>query len=112
MLRQGAGRVNADTGTDIAAGLGGVYVSPSLLAAGEYMGTHYESFGNVLFPGDTWTQSFTVHNPSASAATVDLGDEMMLEMEGETLVFNQVVSPYLGTEVPIHSPTTTLQITL
>jgi hypothetical protein len=98
VLRQGAGRVNADTGTDIAAGLGGVYVSPSLLAAGEYKGTQYESFGNVLFPGDTWTQTFTVKNPGATAATVSLGDEMMVEMETQT--FDQVVKPYLGTEGP------------
>ena len=98
VLRQGAGRVNADTGTDIAAGLGGVYVSPSLLSAGEYMGDHYESFGNVLFPGDEWTQTFTVTNPGAAAATLDLGDEMMLEIETQT--FDQVVRPYLGTEGP------------
>jgi hypothetical protein len=98
VLRQGAGRVNADTGTDIAAGLGGVYVSPSLLAAGEYKGTQYESFGNVLFPGDTWNQTFTVNNPGATSATVSLGDEMMVEMETQT--FDQVVRPYLGTEGP------------
>jgi uncharacterized repeat protein (TIGR01451 family) len=98
VLRQGAGRVNADTGTDIAAGLGGVYVAPSMLAAGEYKGTQYESFGNILFPGDTWTQTFTVTNPGAAAATVSLGDETMVELE--TLTFEQVVKPYLGTEGP------------
>ncbi len=98
VLRQGAGRVNADTGTDIAAGLGGVYVSPNPLAAGEYKGEQYESFANLLFPGDTWTQTFTVKNPGAAPATVALGDEMLLEIETQT--YDQVVRPYLGTEGP------------
>jgi hypothetical protein len=101
VLIQGAGRVNADTGTDIAAGLGGVYVAPSMLAAGEYKGTHYESFANLLFPGDVWSQTFTVHNPAETAASLTLGDEMLMAME--TLTYTQVVSPYMGTEGPYPS---------
>ncbi len=98
VLMQGAGRVNADTGTDIAAGLGGVYASPGVLAAGEYKGTQYDSFANLLFPGDEWSQTFTVKNPGATAASVTLGDEVLMEME--TLNYEQVVRPYLGTEGP------------
>ena len=98
VLMQGAGRVNADRATDVAGALSGVYVEPSLLAAGEYMGTHYESFANVLFPGDTWDQTFTVNNSGAAAAAVTVGDEMLKEMQ--TLNYTQVVSPYLGTEGP------------
>ena len=48
VLMQGAGRVNADRATDVAAGLAGIYVSPSLLAAGDSAGTHYEAFANDL----------------------------------------------------------------
>lgn len=98
VLMQGAGRVNADRATDVAGGLDGVYASPSLLAAGEYQGTHYESFGNVLFPGDTWDQTFTVHNPGAASASVTVGDEVLMEMD--VMTYTQVVSPFLGTEGP------------
>ncbi len=96
VLMQGAGRVNADRATNVAGALSGVYVEPSLLAAGEYMGTHYESFANVLFPGDTWDQTFTVNNSGAAAAAVTVGDEMLKEMQ--TLNYTQVVSPYTGIE--------------
>jgi len=98
VLIQGAGRVDADRGTDVAGGLDGIHVSPGLLQAGEYMGTHYDAFGNVLFPGDTWTQAFTVTNMSGSTASVTVGDEVLQEME--TLTYTMVVSPYLGMEDP------------
>lgn len=98
VLMQGAGRVNADRATDVAAGLAGIYVSPSLLAAGGYGGTHYESFANVLYPGDTWSQTFTVHNTGKASTTVIIGDEVLKEMEAIT--YTQVVSPFLGTEGP------------
>jgi uncharacterized repeat protein (TIGR01451 family) len=100
VLMQGAGRVNADRATDVAGGLDGVYVTPSMLAAGEYDGTHYESFANVLYPGDTWSQTFTVSNPGTTAKTVTLGDEMLMEME--VLTYTQVVSPFTGMEDPTY----------
>jgi len=96
VLMQGAGRVNADRATDVAGGLEGVYVSPSLLAAGEYDGTHYESFGNVLYPGDTWAQTFAVYNTGGSAASVTVGDEVLLQMD--VLTYTVVVSPELSLE--------------
>jgi len=96
VLMQGAGRVNADRATDVAASLGGVYVSPSLLAAGEYDGTHYESFANVLYPGDTWDQTFTVYNPGAAEATVTVRDEVLMQMD--VLTYTVVVSPWTGME--------------
>jgi hypothetical protein len=97
VLMQGAGRVNADRATDVAGGLAGVSVSPSLLAAGDYQGTAYESFAHILHPGDTWSQTFTVSN-SGAATTATIGDEVLQEME--TLTYEQVVRPYLGTEGP------------
>ncbi len=98
VLMQGAGRVNADRATDVAGGLAGVSVSPSLLAAGDYQGAAYESFAHILYPGDAWSQTFTVSNSGAAAATVTIGDEVLQEMEA--LTYTQVVSPYLGTEGP------------
>jgi hypothetical protein len=96
VLIQGAGRVNADRATDVAGDLDGVYTEPSLLAAGEYMGTHYESFANVLFPGDTWGQTFTVNNAGDAAATVTIGDELLVESEVQT--YKVEVKPYTGME--------------
>ena len=100
VLMQGAGRVNADQATSVAGGVDGVYVSPSLLAAGEYQGTHFESFANVLFPGDTWAQTFTVHNTGAASKTVIVGDEILLE--DSALNYNVVVKPYTGMEDPTY----------
>ena len=100
VLMQGAGRVNADRATDVAGEHEGVYVSPSLLAAGEYEGTHYESFGNILYPGDTWDQTFTVYNTGAADATVDIGDEMLSQTH--VITYSTVVSPFTGMEDPIY----------
>ncbi len=96
VLMQGAGRVNADRATDVAGELDGVYVSPSLLAAGEYDGTQYESFANVLYPGDTWDQTFTVYNVGFAAAPVTVDDEVLMQMD--VLTYTVVVSPELGLE--------------
>jgi len=97
VLMQGAGRVNADRATDVAGSLSGVHVSPSLLAAGEYDGAHYESFANVLYPGDTWGQTFTVYNAGAAEATVTVGDEVLMQMD-DMLTYTVVVSPWTGSE--------------
>jgi uncharacterized repeat protein (TIGR01451 family) len=96
VLMQGAGRVNADQATDVAGGEGSIYVSPSVLQAGEYHGTQYEAFGNVLFPGDTWSQTFTVYNTGDDDKTVALDDEILTRME--VLTYTQVVTPYMGWE--------------
>jgi uncharacterized repeat protein (TIGR01451 family) len=98
VLMQGAGRVNADRATDVAGAIQGVFVAPSMLAAGEYKGQQYPSFSNVLYPGDTWRQTFTVQNTGAAAATVAIGDEILQQMQ--VVTYTQVVSPYLGTEGP------------
>jgi uncharacterized repeat protein (TIGR01451 family) len=98
VLMQGAGRVNADRATDVAGNMQGVFATPSELAAGDYKGQQYPSFANVLYPGDSWSQTFTVNNTGSAAASVTLGDEVLQQMQ--VLTYTQVVSPYLGTEGP------------
>ena len=61
---QGAGLVNADTGTDVAAGKVGVYASPSEWSVGDYRGTEYEAFAHIIGPGESDTQTFTLTNHS------------------------------------------------
>lgn len=96
VLMQGAGRVNADRATDVAGDIEGVYTTPSLLQAGAYHGAEYEAFGNVLYPGDTYAHTVTVHNNGAGDASVTVGDELLLAVE--TLTYTTVVSPYTGME--------------
>jgi hypothetical protein len=55
---QGAGLVNADIGTDVAAGVGGGAALPSQWSVGDYRGTEYEAFAHIISPGASDTQTF------------------------------------------------------
>ncbi|MEZ4833605.1 MAG: hypothetical protein R2873_16745 [Caldilineaceae bacterium] len=71
---QGAGSVNADRGTAVASGKYGVYVSDSTWQPGDYRGNDYPGFAHLATPGETYTTSFTVHNPTTSTLSVQLND--------------------------------------
>ncbi len=77
---QGAGSVNADRATDVAGGRYGVYVAPDAWSAGDYRGTEYGGFANILHPGDTVTKTFTIHNPSPHPITVSLSDDTLVKV--------------------------------
>ena len=79
-IRQGAGLLNADRATDIAAGLYGVRVSPSEWNVGDYRGAEYPGFARILQPGSSDTQTFTVYNPSSVDITVGLSDAYVVQM--------------------------------
>jgi len=72
VFSQGAGLVNADIGTDLAAGLKGAFATPTAWSTGDYRGTEYPMFVHVLEPGGSDSQTFTLHNDSADPVTVDL----------------------------------------
>jgi uncharacterized repeat protein (TIGR01451 family) len=74
---QGAGVVNADRTTDLAAGIYGVYATPTEWQVGDWEGTDYLNFANVAHPGDTFTETYTVYNPSGYDSDVDLADGVM-----------------------------------
>ncbi|MDY7076243.1 MAG: S8 family serine peptidase [Chloroflexota bacterium] len=74
---QGAGVVNADRATDLAAGIYGVYATPDEWQVGDWEGTEYLNFAKVAYPGDTFTKTYTVSNPSGYDITVDLSDGVM-----------------------------------
>ncbi|MCK4443075.1 MAG: S8 family serine peptidase, partial [Thermoplasmata archaeon] len=59
---QGAGIANASRAVQLANERYGVKASPSFWTAGGYRGTHYEAFGNILFPGDSDNKTFQVYN--------------------------------------------------
>jgi hypothetical protein len=79
VFTQGAGSVNADRATDLAAGRHGVYVAPDSWTAGEYRGVESEGFANIVHPGDTSTRTFTIHNPSRHDITVSLSDDTLIK---------------------------------
>ena len=81
VLTQGSGNVNADRGTDIAAGLNnGYWVEPAQWVAGNYRGTEYPAFPAILHPGGTASKTFTVRNTSTSTYNVNLADVVLKEV--------------------------------
>ncbi|HIC88368.1 MAG TPA: DNRLRE domain-containing protein [Anaerolineae bacterium] len=77
VLNQGAGVVNADKATDIAGGLGGVYMEPAAWQVGDYRGMEWTGFANIIHPGQSDTQTFTVVNPGNADAEVSISDSML-----------------------------------
>ncbi len=76
VLQQGAGWVNATAAVELASSTAGLRVSPAFVAPGGYGGVHRPAFVNFMHPGDTYDQTFTVHNEGSSAATVSIGDAL------------------------------------
>ena len=69
---QGGGLVDADEGTDVAGGHGGVYVTPEAWSVGDYRGAEYPAFANVIAPDGSDVQTFTIHNTADTKIRVAL----------------------------------------
>jgi len=69
---QGGGLVDADEGTDVAGGLGGIYVTPEAWMVGNYRGAEYEAFTHIIGPGESDVQTFTIHNMGDSKVRAEL----------------------------------------
>ncbi len=69
---QGGGLVDADEGVSVAAGLGGVYASPSQWAVGDYRGSEYEVFSHIIKAGEQDNQTITLVNTGNSKLKVDI----------------------------------------
>jgi uncharacterized membrane protein len=105
VLSQGAGSANADRTTDIATGdtvfidqfsefplitpaeISG-FGNPSQWLVGDYNGSSYVTFPNIAQAGETYSQTFTVHNPTDSALNVNLSDGTLTTVYEETLTVN------------------------
>ena len=79
-LVQGAGSVNADRATDIAAGLGGVYAMPDNWTVGDYRGAEYPGFTNIIHPGESSSKAFTLYNLSTTTAEVSLSSDRLVKI--------------------------------
>lgn len=74
---QGAGVVDADRATDVAAGIYGVYATPDEWQVGDWQGVEYLNFAKVAKPGSTYTKTYEVKNPSGYNINVSLTDGYM-----------------------------------
>ena len=71
---QGAGSVNADRGTAVAAGLYGLFATPDEWNPGDYRGDDYPGFAHIAYPGDTFTETFAVVNLGPEPVTATVAD--------------------------------------
>jgi len=79
-LVQGAGSVNADRATDIAAGLSGVYAIPDNWTVGDYRGVEYPGFANIIHPGESSSKAFTLYNLATTTAEVSLSSDRLVKI--------------------------------
>ncbi|MFN8484423.1 MAG: S8 family serine peptidase [Anaerolineae bacterium] len=87
MFTGGAGRVNADLSTDIASGRQGVYALPDEWRVGNYRGHEYPAFANIIAPGASDTQNFTLNNPSDHAVDVTLSADVVRRFDQRDFTF-------------------------
>jgi uncharacterized repeat protein (TIGR01451 family) len=86
-LTQGAGSVNADRGTAVASGEYGLFTMPAEWNPGDYRGDDYPAFAHVAYPGDTFTETFSVYNPGAEPITAGVQDTEMKLIRSEAFSF-------------------------
>jgi hypothetical protein len=80
---QGAGSVDALRAVQLAAGSSGAVVTPSEWRPGDYRGTEYDVFPNVLAAGESDTQAFDLDG----AGTYALSDRYLTKTDSETFPF-------------------------
>ncbi len=84
---QGAGSVNADRGTAVAGGHYGVFALPDEWNPGDYRGTDWPGFAHIVYPGDVFTQTIAVVNPSTATINVDISDAELVRIGSEEFTF-------------------------
>lgn len=71
---QGAGMVDSGRSVDAIVGDGGVVVAPSAWYPGDYRGTEYESYVDIMKAGDSATDQFMVTNNALAPLDVTVTD--------------------------------------
>lgn len=77
---QGAGSINGGTSASIAGGDGGFFTMPDSWTAGNYRGVEYPGFANIVHAGDVVTKTFTIYNPAATDAEVNLSSDHLVKI--------------------------------
>lgn len=93
VLAQGAGNLDADRATDVAAGKG-LRVEPEQIVAGAFHGADYPAFPHIMHPGDTDNVTLSFFNDSVITNTISLS----------SLELTQVSDLYLTISLPAGSP--------
>jgi putative cell wall-binding protein len=83
-LVQGAGSVNANRSVSIAAGNGGVLVSPSSWNPGDYLGESYPSFARVVHPDESYEGSIRLENTGADSVSMTISDAWYVNTGSES----------------------------
>lgn len=86
-LSQGAGVVDANSATAIAAGSHGIYVMPQKWPTGGYRGSEYPAFANITLPNVADRQVFTFTNPSNHDIQVSLSGKVLRRTESRDISF-------------------------
>jgi hypothetical protein len=87
----GAGMVNAERATEIAAGTinqgaGGLMILPSSWSVGDYRGYRYPAFAKIAYPGQSYSQVLNLSNSGATPAAVTLSAKRLVK-SAEDVVF-------------------------
>ncbi len=85
-LTQGAGMVDASRAVSLAAGNGGLAVSPAVWYPGDYRGEQMVSYVNLLAPGDTFNDTLRITNTGSTSADVTVSDAWLQLDSVETTV--------------------------
>lgn len=76
-LTQGSGMIDASRAVSLAAGTGGLAVSPAAWYPGDYRGERFGSYVNLVRPGDTFSDHLTVSNTGSASADVTVSDSWL-----------------------------------
>jgi hypothetical protein len=92
----GAGMVNAERSTEIAAGTvnqgsGGLMTLPSSWSVGDYRGISYPAFANIVFAGQSYSQVFNITNTGATPAATSISARRLVK-SAEDVVFEWTTS--------------------
>ncbi|MCZ7568113.1 MAG: S8 family serine peptidase [Ardenticatenaceae bacterium] len=90
---QGAGTVNADRATDVAAGRTGGYVTPDSWQVGDFRGEEHPAFARIIMPSQTDVQSFTIANDSDFPISATLAARTFEQLPEATYRFTRTSAP-------------------
>ncbi len=85
---QGTGLANASRASLVASGRQGIYISPPHWSVGDFDGVRYESFANLMHPGETDTFEFTIENVDPLNSTTVFLDDLVHK---KTLGYSQSI---------------------
>jgi PKD repeat protein len=88
-LVQGAGFSNATRAVLVANNTSGILLSPTFWTAGDYRGTEYDGFANILHPGDSDNIDISISNKNQNQTMdVNISDYILSQSNMHRVAFN------------------------